>query len=474
MYRIVLADDEKWALYGLSRLINWADYHCEIVGMVNDGISALELCRREKPDLLISDIRMPGIDGLELVRCIALEIPQCTVVLITGYNELQYVQRALRLGVFDFLLKQITPEDMDRMLRRYLEHVHKKARALSSSFYFSFFDESNTRSVAVCMEDLCIQAPFSSVCAYTFQFSKEMVISHALIHQADAALLMAFHTGVNRITCYCFSNTTMPDVGSVCYSLQIDIPQYTGVSKTEPLSAGFYELYIQSSLAVLTAKFYDLSELVYYQEWSRENTLLRLEPIRTCLTGNNLPDAITAITLLLRTKDPLQIDQMEMLLHKIASLFYFFGSRELTVLEGLDLYQYASNGGTCEDLVAEINVALDSSVDSVCDSNQLMERILHYIDLHYTENIRICDVASAFFLNASYMSTLIRKRTGKTYTVIVTEKRIECAKRLLNSTNQTVMEVAHMVGYQDYSHFYTLFKRACGMTPAQYRKQKET
>ena len=55
MYRIVLADDEKWALYGLSRLINWADYHCEIVGMVNDGISALELCRREKPDLLILD-----------------------------------------------------------------------------------------------------------------------------------------------------------------------------------------------------------------------------------------------------------------------------------------------------------------------------------------------------------------------------------------------------------------------------------
>lgn len=109
MYRVVLADDEKWSLYGLSQMICWADYQCEICGMAYDGLSALDLCRREKPDLLISDIRMPGMDGLELTRCIALEMPRTTVILITGYSDLKYAQQALRLGVFDFLLKQITP-----------------------------------------------------------------------------------------------------------------------------------------------------------------------------------------------------------------------------------------------------------------------------------------------------------------------------------------------------------------------------
>ncbi len=106
MYRVVLADDEKWSLYGLSQMICWADYQCEICGMAYDGLSALDACRREKPDLLISDIRMPGMDGLELTRCIALEMPRTTVILITGYSDLKYAQQALRLGVFDFLLKQ--------------------------------------------------------------------------------------------------------------------------------------------------------------------------------------------------------------------------------------------------------------------------------------------------------------------------------------------------------------------------------
>lgn len=80
-------------------------------------------------------------------------------------------------------------------------------------------------------------------------------------------------------------------------------------------------------------------------------------------------------------------------------------------------------------------------------------------------------MAAILYLNASYLSTLIRKETGKTYTDILTEKRIACAKELLSNTDKTVIEVAHMVGYQEYSHFNTLFKRNLGVTPAQYRKQ---
>ena len=176
MYRVVLADDEKWSLYGLSQMICWADYQCEICGMAYDGLSALDLCRREKPDLLISDIRMPGMDGLELTRCIALEMPRTTVILITGYSDLKYAQQALRLGVFDFLLKQITPGDLDQMLRRYQDNMQKTARALSCSFYFSCFDASTPRRIADCMEDLCVQVPFQKACAMTFQYNEPVVI----------------------------------------------------------------------------------------------------------------------------------------------------------------------------------------------------------------------------------------------------------------------------------------------------------
>lgn len=472
MYRVVLADDEKWSLYGLSQMICWADYQCEICGMAYDGLSALDLCRREKPDLLISDIRMPGMDGLELTRCIALEMPRTTVILITGYSDLKYAQQALRLGVFDFLLKQITPGDLDQMLRRYQENMQKKARALSCSFYFSFFDESNTRSIADCMEDLCVQVPFQKACAMTFQYNEPVVISHALVHQQEDELLIAFLTGCNLITVFCFSDGSFSGSQAVYKRLMIGIPERVGISESCPTSAAFFTTYRQSILAVLTAQFWHISTPVQYYRWLQNDTLQHLESIHAFVSVKNVAGATMALDSLLCSRQRMQIDQMDLLIHRAASLCASHGLAELSFLENLDLYQYVSSGGTWEDLSSELHAAQHGD-DASDESSRLMRRIMHYIDLHYAEDIRISDLAVSFYLNASYMSTLIRKKTGKTYTDIIAEKRIDCAKKLLRSTDETVLEVAHMVGYHEYAHFNTLFKRMCGMTPAQYRKQMD-
>lgn len=471
MYRVVLADDEKWSLYGLSRMVDWAEYQCEISGMAYDGPSALEMCREKKPDLFISDIRMPGMDGLELARCMALEMPGTTVVLITGYSDLKYAQQALRLGVFDFLLKQITPEDLEHMLVRYLQHRQKEARALSCSFYFSFFDEGNTRSVAACMENLCIQAPFQYVTAMTFQYASSVVISHALLYRQEDLFVVAFHTGTNRITCFCFADGEMPCANTIYEMLKMAKPDRIGVSKTLSVNDGFYALYHQSSVAVLTAQFWQLEEPVFYQSWSQADASKHLEPLRIILCRQERTGAAKAVELLLQNIEHMQIDQMEMLLHRSASLFFSFGAGELSFLEGIDIYQYASSGGTWEELEADIHTALSQFDDGHTGHSQLMEQVFRYIDQHYMNDIRISDMAAILYLNASYLSTLIRKETGKTYTDILTEKRIACAKELLSNTDKTVIEVAHMVGYQEYSHFNTIFKRNLGVTPAQYRKQ---
>lgn len=472
MYRVVLADDEKWSLYGLSQMIHWDDYQCEICGMAYDGLSALEMCRREKPDLLISDIRMPGMDGLELTRCIALEMPRITVILITGYSDLKYAQQALRLGVFDFLLKQITPGDLDQMLRRYQESMRKKARALSCSFYFSFFDESNVRSIASCMEDLCVQVSYQMACAMTFQYKEPVVISHALVHQQEDELLIAFHTGCNLITVFCFSDDSFPSTQAVCKRLMIEIPERVGISESCPSSAAFFAVYRQSIIAVLTAQFWHISSPVQYCRWLQNDVLQHLEPVRAFLSGKNVAGATMALDALLFSRQKMQIDQMDLLIHRTASLCLSHGLYELSFLENLDLYQYVSSGSTWEDLSSELHAAHHRD-DGSDENSRLMRRIMHYIELHYTEDIRISDVAASFYLNASYLSTLIRKKTGKTYTDIIAEKRIDCAKRLLHSTDETVLEVAHMVGYHEYAHFNILFKRMCGMTPAQYRKQMD-
>lgn len=118
MYQVLLADDEQWVLYGLTRLIPWEDYGFVIADTACDGIEALNKVRKNKPDLLISDIRMPGAGGLELVGKIRETGEQTIVVFISGYSDFEYARQAIRLGAFDYLIKQVEEEELIAVLKR--------------------------------------------------------------------------------------------------------------------------------------------------------------------------------------------------------------------------------------------------------------------------------------------------------------------------------------------------------------------
>ena len=112
MYRVLLIDDENIIVEGLRRVVNWADYHCEVVGTANDAASGAEAIRRLKPQILFTDIRMPDQDGLTMLAGIRSEFPHMRVTVLTGYRDFSYAQQAIRLGVTRFLLK---PSKMDEI-----------------------------------------------------------------------------------------------------------------------------------------------------------------------------------------------------------------------------------------------------------------------------------------------------------------------------------------------------------------------
>ena len=112
MYRVVLIDDENIIVEGLRRVVKWADYNCEVVGTACDGAEGAELIRSKRPDILFTDIRMPGMDGLAMVAALRSEFPDMQVSVLTGYRDFAYAQEAIRLGVTRFLLK---PSKMDEI-----------------------------------------------------------------------------------------------------------------------------------------------------------------------------------------------------------------------------------------------------------------------------------------------------------------------------------------------------------------------
>ena len=125
-FTIILADDEQQILYGMKNGIDWESLGFSVVGTAQNGKEALELIEEYHPDLLISDIKMPGLSGLELAEYVSKNNLDTAVVLLTGFSEFEYAQKALRNGVLDYMLKPLRPKDILSTVERVKETLEKK------------------------------------------------------------------------------------------------------------------------------------------------------------------------------------------------------------------------------------------------------------------------------------------------------------------------------------------------------------
>lgn len=113
MYKVVIIDDEPIIVEGISRMVPWDKFGCKIVATANDGVEGAEIIREQQPDILFSDIAMPGLDGLSMVAGLKSEFPNTEISILTGYRDFDFAQRAIRLGVTRYLLK---PSNMDEII----------------------------------------------------------------------------------------------------------------------------------------------------------------------------------------------------------------------------------------------------------------------------------------------------------------------------------------------------------------------
>ena len=123
MYRVVLIDDERLIVEGLSRVVKWADYGCEVAATAEDAATGAETIRKIQPDILFTDIRMPGQDGLTMLAGLRSEFPDMQVTVLTGYRDFSYAQEAIRLGVTRFLLKPSKMDEINEALSAMTDHL---------------------------------------------------------------------------------------------------------------------------------------------------------------------------------------------------------------------------------------------------------------------------------------------------------------------------------------------------------------
>ena len=536
MLRVFLAEDETIIRETLRDTMPWAQCGYTFVGEAGDGEMALPLIQQAKPDVLITDIRMPFMDGLALSKLVLQEFPQMKVIILSGYDDFEYAQTAIGLGVERYLLKPITKSTLmtvlqevrekiqgERAQQNYLAQFRQEAQDYEQYARRRFLERivAGQLSVQEIYEqaeklDLDLRAQVydlalvsavpesSNTETYSEQGARirDEMVSYFLKHPeyilfrwnltSYAVLLLGRQENMEAIVSRCVNK-----VRQLYQTFGPELSWYAAVgTPTRRLSA-------------LPGCFEEVSRLWAYRHILPEQHILSAETVKTFtgtgsdhdLSGLDMskisPAMLTGVLQNASAQEiPSFVDEyihsLEEALESGPFCQYLMLSARFTAtqfVEGLGVEQreYLS-GRSCLGMVGQ-QISVDDLKrylsDILLQAIKLRDRVtgsqysgqlkqaVRYIDEHYqSEDISLNRVAKEVNLSPNYLSAVFSQEMGTTFVEYLTARRMEKARELLRHSDLRSGEIAAAVGYKDSHYFSFLFKKTQGCTPRDYRGGK--
>lgn len=483
MYKVLIVDDEPWVAYGLAHLIDWESMGFQIIGEANDGLTALAIIKEQRPQLIVSDIRMPGLDGIELLRQIKENGLEAKVILVSGYAEFQYAQQALRLGAYDYLLKQVDKNKLTETIERLTTTLRKQEQAtiereVMLDDLFEWLEPDNTLTIGnfLANKSIATDYPHFRFLSSTYTVQPSSLYKEGIVKNPHLDMIR-LRTGQYKIAdllCYDESKTPLQLLNYI--TEQLDEAQYIGISSIGLFSTPISKLFQEADVAMCSTLFRRGDKVLAYkpQELSSDfqKLLIQLEQAIKEQAQEKIDGLLTAMRIDAE-EQLLSIDQLAILYNQIVSMIYKYYGHTGRVYEAEHL-QYDGiirQYGSIDQLFQRLKAFFEQLSESdIHIHNVQIEKVISYIDNHYTEDLVLSEIAKHFKISTSYLSSLIKKETGATYSDYMMNKRLGMAKRLLNDPDLSIHDVVQRVGYKDYFHFNKLFKKHFGITPSKYRK----
>lgn len=511
MNRIVIVDDEQFVRKGIIALVDWEKINYHVAGEANNGEDALELILDEKPDVVLTDIRMPVFDGLKLiekVKELAIKVPK--FIIISGYNDFEYAQRAVRLGVTDFILKPIDKDELEKTFmdltpvieREYLEE-RANQRFVNFSLYQRIIAEGNEptrQELAVLTEDInkrnCYliidirENPLSDKAdeqisrAISDFIGDPYVFIHPFEHDHFGVILQEKHLpqNINEVTWFLsrLKSHLEKELGNQVFLF---------AGEVESGLDGLLKSY-QTALITSERRYIQLDDhpLMYNEDIGRnheENKPLDYQLITELIEKieENKPKDIRKQVD--RWVDEVQetgtsVDSVKMFLFqlekKIESTIHKLVGEEDSENELDSLVELFEQKKTLAELRQDLEVYVLSAGEIICRLskeryNGDIYKVKRYINKHYNENLTLKRIAGKFFMNPVYLGQLFKKTYGVYFKDYLLEVRIEKAKQILRQTDMRIYEVAEQVGFGSPDYFVTQFEKMEGSTPSKYRQR---
>lgn len=468
--KILIADDEKTIRAGLVKILR------EHLAMPLDfleaknGQEAWDLVQKESPDILITDIRMPKMDGIELMRLVASLETKPAMVVLSGYDEFSYARESIRHGVVSYILKPVDKQEIlqviEKLINERLDQQRKREERLLASALdgkvlekSSLYDLISRASYRVFK---CISPSFAHVADYLTQQQSYIVEEspHALVVLVPETKYKPILEGLKEQAAF---------VGS---SDIIRNPADLQACKTHADIAALARFFVSDRTFYLYEELADPS--VHCSEGRTLDTLavligtgdkLGLERILQTIFSFDSDNLFQNVTALYQA-----INQIPSLL---AAFHQYIEADPYVAMKAAllrDSERYMSLGDLKKDL-SDFVLYLDITLKQRFSAYPFIEQALTYISKHYTEDISMAVVANHCSVNYTYFSEKFKLVVGTNFNDYVKQLRLEEAKRLLQSGCYKVYEVASRAGFGDVKYFMKTFKEATGISPGEYQKR---
>lgn len=472
MWKVMLADDEKSIRTALGTLIDWQSLDCEVVYMARSGQDVLDHIGQYRPDLLITDIRMPGVDGVELAnRLSGSELP-IPIIFLTAYTDFSYAQAAVRYSVADYIVKPNVLEELPQAIRRIQERFGmqpaEQRRRIQQEVLRALLDDTFTVE----------EQPRANLAAYAqlksgggpFQLIVVQDLSGQLRRLAKTCFAqwdaVMFSVSANEFAFLLMH--TLPEraqIEQACGALlgfsSSLLQMVAGVCVSEPFSSidALRAAYDRCS-GVLCRTFRKQAFNLFFaslQGGSPEQIDAELEALLSaCEKGSVRTVRSVGVLMLVRCLRILREINPEY------SQIFIDSAIQDRIYEFKSMWEFRR---LAQDMTMQMRTILS---DRQNQTDWLITEVNDFIAQNYCGHVTLAEIADSVHVNRSYLSRIYKERTGKNVFDVINARRVEKAKELLQTTNMRVYEVALFVGFEDAAYFSRFFKRYTGVSPKKF------
>ena len=504
MNKVMIVEDEKLILDGIVKLIDWDSLDLELVYKAYDGSEALLFWKQNSVDIIITDINMPEISGLELISEIRKTDSEVCFIILSGYDEFEYARKAVALDVEEYILKPIDENVLQEALIHTIDKIKYNLSKRENNImeYFrvknlvqgevknvsNFFDEYNYQSFksGYCLASLKIRNSFKTESEmnkfkeYIIRMGIQDTIRLFIVDQNEVIIMISSLNAMNiKYTDFFaklqiqieqeFNQRSFIAIGSLQSSLYTLHEAFKEIQKLKKyfLIYGYGECINSSTDLVIENSTVEFRDEVFYQmivTKEKEKLIKYLDQIFLSIMKGSSNGVESLYTTLVK---------IILLLNKIEKEF---GIKRNNDFEISTLFEKLHETDEISTIKNEIILQALEIIDMLelekSQVSPVVRQIIQIVTNQYSNNMSLKTLAYKYKMNPSYLGQIFQKEVGKSFSQYLNETRNRKAKELILGTNLKMQEIAFSVGYVEISYFYRMFRKQYGVSPASLREMK--